>query len=157
MKNIKNKTRIIKVSKVLRTILLIGLILQIIGFVCLPIVILTAPATGLKSPVVFENCVGLAVLPFAFLVTLNFFRLFDRLKAGQLFDSQTVKFLETAGKWWIVLGVVQIICGALKVWLFRPDTVIVSGNAIVGGLAVYFIAWFFREAQELQEEQELTV
>jgi phage shock protein PspC (stress-responsive transcriptional regulator) len=56
-----------------------------------------------------------------------------------------------------VLGIVQIFCGFLKAWLFWPHTAIVSGNAIVGGLAVYFIAWFFREAQELQEEQELTV
>jgi hypothetical protein len=142
MKNIQNKTKIIKVSKVLRTILLIGLIVQTIGFVCLPIVILTASVIGLTSPVVFENCVALAVLPFAFLVTLNFFRLFDRLKAGRLFDPQTVKLLETAGKWWIVLGVVQIFCGFLKAWLFSPDTTVVSGNAIVGGLAVYFIAWF---------------
>ncbi|MGO9584949.1 MAG: DUF2975 domain-containing protein [Limisphaerales bacterium] len=157
MKNIQNKTRIIKVSKVLRTILRIGLILQTIGFVGLTSMILTASATGLKSPVVFENFVALAGLPFAFLVTLNFFRLFDRLKAGHLFNSQTVKLLETAGKWWIVLGIVQIICGALKAWLFSPDVTIASGNAIVGGLAVYFIAWLFREAQELQEEQELTV
>jgi uncharacterized membrane protein YhaH (DUF805 family) len=157
MKNIQNKTKIIKVSKVLRTILFIGLILQIISLVCLPIVILTASATGLKPPVVFETCVALVVLLFTFLVTLNFFRLFDRLKDGHLFDPQTVKHLETAGKWWIVLGIVQIIGGTIKAWLFSPHDVTVSGDGIVAGLAVFLIAWCFREAQELQEEQELTV
>jgi len=157
MKNIQNKTKIIKASKILRTILFIGLILQIIGLVCLPIVILTASATGLKSQVVFETCVALIMLLFTFLVTLNFFRLFDRLKDGHLFDPQTIRHLETAGKWWIVLGIVQIMGGAIETWLFSPHNATVSGDGIVAGLAVFFIAWFFREAQELQEEQELTV
>ncbi|HXR48833.1 MAG TPA: DUF2975 domain-containing protein [Candidatus Limnocylindrales bacterium] len=91
------------------------------------------------------------------MVTLNFFRFFTRLKDGRLFDAPTVRYLETAGKWWIVLGVVQILTGLGEVYLFSPRGFTVSGDAIVAGLIVFFVAWFFREAQELQEEQELTV
>ena len=91
------------------------------------------------------------------MVTLNFFRFFTRLKDGRLFDAPTVRYLETAGKWWIVLGVVQILTGLGEVYLFSPRGFTVSGDGIVAGLIVFFVAWFLGEAQELQEEQELTV
>jgi hypothetical protein len=34
---------------------------------------------------------------------------------------------------------------------------VVTGNGIIAGLIVFFIAWVLREAQELKEEQALTV
>jgi len=157
MKDIQNKTKIIKVSMVLRNILFAGLVVQGIGMVALIFVALTAAATGLKSQIVFENCGTLACLPLDLLVTLNFFRLFARLQNGHLFDSKTVKHLESAGKWWIGLGIVQVFWGFVEAYLFSPNNIQVSGDGIVAGLAVFFIAWFFREAQALQEEQELTV
>jgi Protein of unknown function (DUF2975) len=150
--------RIIKVSKFLRAVLLAALIVQTIGLLAFVIVVpIVAMTVGLKSQVAFQNCCALADLPFAFMLTLNFFRFFTRLKDGRLFDSQTVRYLETAGKWWILLGVMQIILGAFEVYIFTPQNLIVSGNGIVAGLIVFFIAWLLREAQELQEEQELTV
>jgi hypothetical protein len=150
--------RIKTVSKVLRAILLAALIVQAAGILAFVIVIPVAAASvGLKSHVTFQNCSLLATVPFGFMVTLNFYRFFTRLKDGRLFDSQTVRHLETAGKWWIVLGVVQILSGLVEVYLFSPRNFTVSGDAIVAGLIVFFVAWFFREAQELQEEQALTV
>lgn len=150
--------RIKAVSKVLRTILFAGLIIQTAGMVAIMIAApLVAMNGGLKSHVTFQHCSALASLPFGFMVTLNFFRFFDRLKNGRLFDSQTVRYLEIAGKWWIILGIVQIILGAVEAYFFSPKTLIVSGNGIVAGLMVFFVAWLLREAQELQEEQELTV
>jgi hypothetical protein len=151
-------SRIKTVSKVLRAILLAALIVQAAGMLAAVIVVPIAAVTvGLKSHVTFQNCSMLAILPFGFMVTLNFFRFFTRLKDGRLFDSQTVRHLETAGKWWIVLGAVQLLSGLMEVCLFPNGNIIVSGDAIVAGLIVFFVAWFFREAQELQEEQELTV
>jgi hypothetical protein len=151
-------SRIKTVSKVLRSILLAGLIVQSAGMLAAVIVVPVAAVTvGLKSHVTFQNCSMLATLPFGFMVTLNFFRFFTRLKDGHLFDWQTVRYLETAGKWWIVLGLLQIISGLVEVCLFSPRNIIVSGDGIVAGLIVFFVAWFFREAQELQEEQALTV
>jgi len=138
--------------------LLAALVIQSVGVLALvivvPIVVLTV---GLKSPVAFQNCCALANLPFALMLTLNFFRFFSRLKDGHLFDSQTVRYLETAGKWWMLLGTVQIILGSLQAYFLSPQNLIVSGNGIVAGLGVFFVAWLLREAQELQEEQELTV
>jgi hypothetical protein len=150
--------RIKAVSKVLRAILLAGLIVQAAGILAAVIIVpIVAVTVGLKSHVTFQNCSMLALLPFAFMVTLNFFRFFTRLKDGRLFDAPTVRYLETAGKWWIVLGVLQITSGSVEAYLFSPRNIIVSGDGIVAGLIVFFIAWFFREAQELQEEQALTV
>jgi Protein of unknown function (DUF2975) len=150
--------RIKTVSKVLRAILFAGLIVQTVGILAFVIIAsLAAMSVGLRSHLAFQNCSALANLPFGFMVTLNFFRFFDRLKNGRLFDSQTVRYLEIAGKWWIILGIVQIILGVLEVYLFSSKNIIVSGNGIVAGLIIFFVAWLFREAQELQEEQELTV
>ena len=150
--------RIKVVSKVLRAVLFAGLIIQTAGMLAFVIIVpLAATSVGLRSHITFQNCSALASLPFGFMVTLNFFRFFDRLKNGCLFDSQTVRHLEIAGKWWIFLGIVQIILGVLEVCLFSPKNINVSGNAIVAGLMVFFVAWLLREAQELQEEQELTV
>lgn len=150
--------RIETVSKVLRTILFAGLIIQTAGMIAFAIIVLLAAVNGgLKSHITFQNCSALASLPFGFMVTLQLFRFFDRLKNGRLFDSQTVRHLESAGKWWIVFGIVQIILGALEASLLAPKNLLVSGNGIVAGLLVFFVAWLLREAQELQEEQELTV
>jgi Protein of unknown function (DUF2975) len=150
--------RIKAVSKVLRAILFAGLIVQTAGILAFAIIVpVVAMNAGLRSHLTFQNCSALANLPFGFMVTLNFFRFFNRLKNGRLFDSQTVRYLEIAGKWWIILGIVQIILGVFEVYLFSPKNIIVSGNGIVAGLVIYFVAWLFREAQELQEEQELTV
>ena len=91
------------------------------------------------------------------MVTLNFYQFFGHLKEGRLFDSQTVKYLETAGKWWIVLGITQIVFRSLEAYIFSPRNIILSGDGIGAGLVVVFIAWLFREANELKEEQELTV
>jgi hypothetical protein len=149
--------RIKAVSKVLRTILFAVMIIQAAGLLALVIVVPGAIIAKLKPESVFNNFDACALLPFAFMVTLNFFRFFNRLKDGHLFDSQTVRHLEIAGKWWIVLGVIQIIFQALKAYIFTPNNIIVSADGIIAGLTVFFVAWLLQEAQKLQEEQELTV
>jgi hypothetical protein len=152
-------TRIRKVSKIVRAVLLAGLIVQIlamaVGFMVLPLVF--SHSLEVKSHVAFKNCSALLALPFAFMVTLNFFRFFSRLKDGRLFEAQTVKHLENAGKWWIVLGLAQIVFQFFEAYIFSPGDITISGNGIVAGLIVFFVAWLFGEAQKLQEEQELTV
>ena len=149
--------RIKAVSKVLRAIFLAALIVQVVGILASVVTIPIAVLTGIKSQIVFKNCSVGAALPFAFMVTLNFFRFFSRLKEGHLFDAQTVRHLEVAGKWWIVLGIIQIIFQSLEAYTFSPQNINISGSGVVAGLIVFFVAWVFREAQALQEEQELTV
>ena len=151
--------RIQKVSRIVRAILLAGLIVQVlamvVGVVVLPLVI--SHLSEMKSQAAFKNCSMLLVLPFAIIVTLNFFRFFSRLKEGRLFEAQTVKHLESAGKWWIVLGLAQIVFQSFEAYIYSPGNITLSGNGIVAGLIVFFVAWLFGEAQKLQEEHDLTV
>jgi hypothetical protein len=93
---------------------------------------------------------------FYFIVNLKLFRFFDRLKNGHLFDAQTVKNLDAAGKWWIVLWLYTGLFDSVRNELFQTKTTWDAGG-LFAGLALIFVAWLLKEAQELQEEQELTV
>ncbi|MGH7975775.1 MAG: DUF2975 domain-containing protein [Limisphaerales bacterium] len=93
------------------------------------------------------------------MANLKLFRFFDRLKKGFLFDSQTVGNLSAAGKWLIVLWVYEI-ASRLTVILFWKNYQfenISDLGLLFAGLTLIFVAWLLKEAQELQEEQELTV
>lgn len=151
--------RIRKVSGIVRIIFFTILILEIVGIVAAVIVIPVAIThwPAFHSQAAFKNYCSLLTLPFALMVTLNFFRLFTRLKEGQLFESQTIRYLESAGKWWIVLGIIRMFFQFWEAFIYTPNNIIVTGDGIFGGLIVFFIAWVLREGQELKEEQELTV
>jgi hypothetical protein len=149
--------RIKAVSKTVRNILVAVLIVQGLGILALVMFAAAAAFGGFKSSLAFENSCGLAPLPFVFMVTLSFFRFFDRLKNGRLFDSQTVEHLQTAGKWWIGAGTIQVISASFGSFMFAPRNIMGSGDGIVAGFAVVFIAWIMDEGRKIQEEQELTV
>jgi hypothetical protein len=154
--------RIRKASKIARVVLLATLILQALAMaIGFPLVVLYALNRILQgaswSQAAFTNCSTVLASPFIFMITLNFFRLFSRFKDGRLFNAQTVRHLEIAGKWWIVLGIIQIILQSFQAYIFHPQNIAISGTGIIAGLIVFFVGWVFREAQELQEEQELTV
>src|SRR5450631_2170002 len=98
MKNIQNKAKIIKISKVIRLILFSGLVLWAI---VIPLFTLQAVLNFPKGLYVQIGLIGMLV--FSVKVNLWLFRFFDRLKNGHLFDAQTVSHLNAAGKWWIGL------------------------------------------------------
>jgi hypothetical protein len=171
MKNFQNKTKIIKVSKILRSILFGGLVLEIMGFP----VILTSTLIqifdqrdfnylphylGLPeryfNPSFYLACGTLLWILFIFIVNLKLFRFFDRLKNGHLFDAQTVGNLDAAGKWWIVFWLFEGVFYQIGNEVFQMKAVWDSGG-LFAGLTLIFVAWLLKEAQELQEEQELTV
>jgi hypothetical protein len=100
---------------------------------------------------------------FVFITNLKIFRFFDRLKNGFFFDVQTVGNLNAAANWWLVLWLYGAAFYVLmqQPWKnphdfslhhFPPDM-----GGLFAALTLKFVAWFFREAQELQEEHELTV
>jgi hypothetical protein len=100
---------------------------------------------------------------FAFITNLQLFRFLDRLKNGCFFDAQTVGYLNAASSWWLVLWLYEVVKYVLmqqpwnnphdfSLYHFPPDV-----GGLFAALTLKFVAWFFREAQELQEEQELTV
>jgi hypothetical protein len=171
--------RIQKVSKILRAILLAALILEgaILITAAIQLVLLhhigaltiyhyermehfkdgySSDSDTLTYTPPISDCGGCIVLAFAFMVTLNFFRLFSRLKDGHLFEGQAIEYLEKAARWWIAGGIAQIICQSVHAY-FSPNNVNITGCGIFGGLVVFFIAWVLREGQKLKEEQELTV
>ena len=152
--------RIQRVSGIVRAYFLAMLVAESAGIAAALIVIPVAIVhwSGFHSQAAFRNNCSLLTLPFALMVTLNFFRLFSRLKQGKLFESQTIRYLESAGKWWIVLGIVEAGFQFLEAYFFTPNNIIITGGeGIIGGLVIFFIAWVLREGQELKEEQELTV
>lgn len=157
MKNFQNKTKIIKVSKIIRSILFAGLILWIGGGI--PIILVQAfnlwKNIGSKATLSLQGGVVVLII-FSFVVNLFLFRFFDRLKNGFLFDTKTVGHLNSAGKWWIVLWLIEFLFYQIGHEIFHISNGWGFSN-LFSGLALIFVAWLLREAQELQEEQELTV
>jgi len=160
MKNFQNKAKIIKVSKIIRNLLFAGLVLEIILVPCfllaglLPMIVLSKEKWDASMIfTTFGMCLwGLLAIA----VTINLFRFFDRLKNNFLFDAQTVGYLGTAGKWWIALRFYEGIFYGFGQEFFQLKMVWNSGG-LFAGLILIFISWLLREAQGLQEEQELTV
>jgi Protein of unknown function (DUF2975) len=163
VKNFQNKAKIIKVSKVLRAIAFAGMILW-------GIMIPISFATGILTPLLVSNLgfspTHILVIPlyvFVFITNLKILRFLDRLKNGCFFDAQTVGYLNAAANWWLVVWLCEIMQSVLmqqpwnhphdfSLYHFPPDA-----GGLSAALTLKFVAWFFREAQELQEEQGLTV
>ena len=157
MKNFQNKAKIVKVSKIIRHILFAGLVLWIGGGI--PVVLLQAVnlwnKIGNAATLYLQGGV-IVLLALSFIVNFKLFRFFDRLKNGYLFDAQTVGNLDAAGKWWIVLWLFEVLYYEIGHGFFQISDAWNSGG-LFAGLALIFVAWLLKEAQELQEEQELTV
>lgn len=161
MKNFQNKTKIVKVSSALRIIAFVGLILWVFVIVTL-LVNMILMKTLLHQPFVFipQDFLSVPMFVLLFIANLKLFRFFGRLKSGFLFDSQTVGNLSAAGKWLVVLWLYEVAFRIIIIlyWHyynfknFPPDL-----GSLFAGLTLIFVAWLLHEAQELQEEQELTV
>jgi hypothetical protein len=158
MKNYQNKTKIIKVSKIFRIIFLVGMILCILGLL-LDFAATYIVSTKSTNPPgeIYRHIIFFPEDLLSFMVALNLFRFFTRLKDEHLFDAPTVKSLEAAGKWWLAGGIFHIIFHSIEALMFHTCAIPLTGGGIFSGLIIIFMAWLFREAQELQEEQELTV
>jgi hypothetical protein len=159
MKNFKNKANIIRVSKIVRNVLFAGLVLWIIG---IPAVLFPAVASlwsplGVTPESRYLHCVLPVLMVFCWIVNLELFRFFDRLKNGHLFDAQTVKNLDGAGRWWIALWFFENLFYEIGHGFFQMTNAPYLGGGFFAGLTLIFVAWLLKEAQELQEEQALTV
>jgi hypothetical protein len=162
MKNFQNKARIIKAGTALRTIAFAGLVLWAFTIVTLLGNAIVLPLI-LKQKFPFEVSLVLPVpkLVFAFMANLKIFRFFNRLKNGCLFDAQTVGNVDAAGTWWLMMWLYQLVWLTLQQSLYADkfdwSHVPIDWGWLFAGLTLKLFAWLFREAQELQEEQELTV
>jgi hypothetical protein len=96
---------------------------------------------------------------------LKLFRFFDRLKNGYLFDAKTVRYLDHAGRWIVALWFFEILFHGIGHQFgqigsqFFPKSIGWGdfGGSLFAGLTLIFVAWLLKEAQELQQETELTV
>ncbi len=158
MKNFQNKAKIIKVSKLIRAILFAGVVLWVIGIpvVLLQIIFITPVVSGMAR----WNLQGsfLVMMVFQLIVNFRLLRYFDRLKNGYLFDALTVGHLMAAGQWCIVLWLYEVLNAAIRSQVLSDSTVwIWNPSVLFAGVILIFFAWLLKEAQGLQEEQELTV
>jgi hypothetical protein len=159
MKKFQNKTKIVKVSEALRIIAFAGLILWVFGILML-LVNLFLTKLQLHQNFVPQDFLPIPMFVCIFLANLKLFHFFDRLKKGFLFDGQTVGNLSVAGKWLMATWLVEIASRVVVIlyWHyfnfknFPPDL-----GTLFAGLTLIFVAWLLKEAQGLQEEQELTV
>lgn len=161
MKNFENKAKIAKVSRVIRAILYAGLVILILAelgqlFVLFSDLFLQPWTPERLCRTVFNTL----MLPLAFMVNFFLFRFFARLEKGHLFDAQTVWYLSATGRWWIALWVYETLFTIVGSTLFpgmNGSLGSVSDGGLFAALCVIFTAWLFREAQELQQDRELTV
>ncbi|MEI6194408.1 MAG: hypothetical protein WCS42_08760 [Verrucomicrobiota bacterium] len=159
MKNFQNKAKIINVSKVIRAILYAGLCLWIFAFFAslVPFSFCIFPGGSQIHPIQAYASSGSALMcVFYFLVNLKLFHFFERLKNGCLFDMQTVGCLDAAGKWCILLWFYDGLFYGIRTLCFQVKMNWEFGS-LFSALTLIFVAWLSKEAQELQEEQQLTV
>jgi len=163
MKNFQNKAKIIKVSRILRNIAFAGLVIWVL---IIPASLATAILPPMFSKELSLSLTQFLVIPiflFAFVTNLKIFRFLDRLRNGCFFDAQTVGNLNAAAMCWLMLWLYEVLFYVLmqrpwsnphdfSLYHFPPDM-----GGLFAALTLKFVAWFFREAQGLQEEQELTV
>jgi len=164
MKNIQNRAKIMKVSKVIHAILFAGLILWGMGILGSLIMAVIAPFVSRNNPYWPDQLLFVRVfvsMTLCFVVNLNFLRFFGRLKEGKLFDLPMAENLKSAGKSWLGLWLFTVLTAAINCHQ-QPEMKITIDDLcdfsdLFAGSFVIIIAWLLKEAQELQEEQELTV
>jgi hypothetical protein len=164
MKNFQNKAKIIKVSTIIRHVLFAGVVVWAIGIL---VILFKAISLWFGAAVPAQHCLSwgmVGLMGLRFFVNLKLFRFFDRLKNGHFFDAQTVGQLDAAGKWWIVLWLYDVLFHEVRLGVFQivddwnPTSLdLLNFGSLFAGLVLMFVAWLLKEAQELQEEQELTV
>jgi hypothetical protein len=92
---------------------------------------------------------GILEMLLAIIVSLNFFRFFDRFKNGALFDAKTVGHLQAAGKWWLAYWIFDFMFGLIGNGLLETGMVFSCGQ-LFASLTVIIVSWLLKEAQELQ-------
>jgi hypothetical protein len=156
MKNFENKEKIMKVSRQLCGIARVGLFFWGTGFVIFFVQAIVALTHFGNATAIYLPSGGIVEMGLAIFVTLNFLWFFNRLKGGDLFDAKTVSYLEAAGRWWMGYWFADFIFSiAGNNWFGTKMTF--SFGQLFTSLIVIFVAWLLKEAQELQEEQSLTV
>jgi hypothetical protein len=159
MKNYQHKTKIIKASVELRSLARIAMIIWALTLGWYLVITGASLSKGFNARMIYIGSAASIELVLAILISWQFFRFFDRLKNGALFDAKTVGHLAAAGRWWLVYWLLDVLIGLVGIVSFgaRLERVGPLLASLLAGMMVVFVAWLLEEAQELQEEQALTV
>lgn len=162
MKNFQNKAKIIKVSKVIRLFIIVAMLFW---FVLSAVMMIRLPWQYLhvivsdKNLLLFVAITGVVSRSLTIVVLVYLLKFFSRLKNGHLFDEQTVRYLDIAGKWLIARWLFRMLLIPIALQYFGRDIFLPNFEfeGLLTGMSLICGAWLLKEAQELQEEQELTV
>jgi len=156
MKNFQNKDKIIKASRQLCVLARVTLAVWIIGLAMFLVLTINVTTNGGNSRSIYLTGGGLIEMLFAIMITLNFLQFFNRLRKGELFDAPTIGCLHAAGRWWLAYWMMDFaFCAIGNKWFETQMTYTFGG--LFTAMTVIFVAWLLKEAQDLQEEQALTV
>ncbi len=156
MKNFQNKAKIIKVSKVIHSILFVALVLWVIDFI-VELTRISWRAWPVSTSHFMQGSIIIKVICH-FIAFVCLFRFFGRLKNGYLFDGQAISQLASAGKWLLAQWLFEVLFGTYGSLVFGIGIIsLMNLDSLLAGLTLVCGAWLLKEAQELQEEQELTV
>ena len=157
MKNFQNKNKIVKVSKDLRLLASVGFIFWAVMFGTAASVSVHALEIVGNPKLTYLSFGGLAVSVQAFIINWNLFRFFTCLQQGNLFAATTVNYLYAAGRCWFVYALFDFGYGFVGDHYMATKMAFTGFGHLFASLTIIFVAWLLKEAQELQEEQELTV
>lgn len=158
MKSLQNKVKIIKVSKVIRLFLFVGVVLWSLAIpMALAQCLFKQPVvSGWERLNLQSSFLLIVVIQLA--ANLRLYRFFDRLQRGFFFDATTVAHLNIAGQWCVLLWLLELFHAEVRSQSLQEAASYAGSLSILFvGLILIFFAWLLKEAQGLQEEQELTV
>ena len=170
MKTIENQLKIVKLSKIFRFLCAMMLVLipmgafsYIVGFIAYTVHLaflsnsLIASAPYVSSIWDYVLIVSHVIQTIIFFVAvLNLYRFFKRLSKGLLFDAVSLSHLRSAGKCWLSSWFFTVGSALIRVYALNSTPAFPYEGLLIG-LAILLVAWLFREAQNLQDERQLTV
>ena len=156
MKNFQNQAKIIKVSMQLRALARMAVALSVLGLGLYVFGGITSLIYGRDARALFFAGAGTVGMTIAILISLNFFWFFTRLENGELFDAKTVIHLQRAGQSWLAWWILNFVVAVIENEWFGTKFDF-GFSQLMASLTIIFVAWLLKEAQQLQEEQQLTV
>lgn len=148
------RTRITRLSNLFRSLSRLALILTILALSADVLANILSPAG--KGPALYSlgyYPLFLLIIP----ISHHFFRFFSRLRAGHRFDPATVSHLHNAGRWWLAFAAYYLALNLFGRYALHMTQLEIPLSPFFNASLVLLTAWLFREAQLLQQDQELTV
>jgi Protein of unknown function (DUF2975) len=161
-------TRIQKVSKCIRLLLLYGIPLYCVVFfiwiLCVPKnwinAQLNSPDTNAMINAMTSTSYhiweisSLVLWLFWYRTVLKLFGFFEK---GFLFTAETVRYIQMLGGIYVAGFFVRLCFYFLIPEVLRDTMLTISTGDLLAGLFIIFIGWLIDEARKIREEQELTV